>query len=110
MSISTKLNINGNSGLLSINGFVTREDGGRDNINRTVMFTSHHVGSRYTWISDEILPSIDDNLLPETASVWLPDFYSQPKNKIELFISRMNINSIILSGGFVPYYVCTQRH
>ena len=110
MRLSTKLNIDGDSGTISMNGFVTQEDGTRENVNRTVVFTSRHVGSRYIWVSDEILASIDDKLLPETASAWLPEFYRQPKSKFELFISRLNINSVMLSGEFVPYYVCTQRH
>ncbi|TPV37997.1 hypothetical protein FJW01_18480 [Pantoea deleyi] len=110
LRLSTKLNIDGNSGTLSMNGFVTREDGTRENVNRTVVFTSHHVGSRYTWVSDEILASIDDKLTPEMASAWFPAFYREPKSKVELFISRLNINSVMLSGEFVPYYVCTQRH
>jgi len=110
MRISTKLSLAGNSGSLSMNGFVTRDDGARENVNRTVVFTSHHVGSRYTWVSDEILASIDDKLSPETASAWLPEFYRQPKSKVNMFISRININSVMLSGEFIPYYVCTQRH
>lgn len=110
MRISTKLNIDGNSGTISMNGFVTGKDGVREDIKRTVVFTSHHSGSRYTWVSDEILTSIDDKLSPKTASMWLPHFYHQPKSKIELFISRININTVMLSGEFVPYYVCTQRH
>jgi len=110
LRLSTKLNIDGNSGTLSMNGFVIRQDGARENVNRTVVFTSHHAGLRYTWISDEVLASIDDRLSPETASAWLPQFYRQPESKVELFISRININSVMLSGEFVPYYVCTQRH
>lgn len=110
MRLSTKLNIDGNSGTLSMNGFVTSENGVRENVNRTVVFTSHHVGTRYTWVSEEILSSIDEKLSPELSIAWLPEFYRQPKRKVELFISRMNINSVMLSGEFVPYYVCTERH
>ncbi|MGD9425663.1 hypothetical protein ACLHDD_11020 [Pantoea sp. NSTU24] len=110
MRLSTKLNIDENSGTLAMNGFVTRSDGVRENVNRTVVFTSHHVGSRYTWVSDEVLASIDDKLSPETSNAWFPAFYRQPKSRIELFISRINIKSVMLSGEFIPYYVCTQRH
>lgn len=93
-----------------MNGFVVKENGERESVNRTVVFTSHHIGTRYTWISKEVISSIDENLSPELSRQWLPDFYRLPKNKVELYITRLNLNSVMLSGDFIPYYVCTQRH
>ncbi|MGK3144653.1 hypothetical protein [Pantoea sp. C2G6] len=110
MRLSTKLYIAGENGTLSLNGFVANENGQRESINRTITFKSDHTGPRYSWVSTEISPSIDENISPERLNQWFPAFYRQQNNKVELFITRVNVNSIMLSGEFVPYYICTQRH
>lgn len=110
MRLSTKLYIQADSGILSLNGFVAKENGQRESVNRTITFQSVHTGSRYTWVSTEILPSIDEKISPDLLNQWFPDFYRQQNSKIELFIKRVNVNSIMLSGEFVPYYICTQKH
>lgn len=110
MRLSTKIFVEGDSGKISMNGYIDKENGQRENVSRTIAFKNYHTGARYAWVSDEILPSIDENISPDMLKQWFPEFYREKNNKVEFFINRINANSIMLSGEFVPYYVCTQRH
>lgn len=110
MRISTKLFINDQKGAISLNGVITDGDNIKSYINRTIVFNNNKVADRFTWVSSEIIPSIDEDVTPEVLIKWLPNFYYSGGKKYELFIQRVNMNSVILLGEFVPYYVCSRRH
>lgn len=108
--ISTKLTLFNSSGTLSLNGVLIESNGNRQSLNRTIFFNSKQAEDRYTWISEEISPSIDEKISGEILQEWFPAFYVDKGGKIELYIKRININSIIISGEFLPYLICTKKH
>lgn len=110
MRLATKLYLNDSQGSLSLNGFILNETSQKSFVSRTIFFSSTNSKSRYSWTSTKIFSSIDEDISEPLLKKWLPTFYRENNKEVNLFIQKMNINSVILSGDFVPYYVCTQKH
>lgn len=108
--LSSKLRLNRDKGTLNLNGVLIANDGARKNLNRTIYFNSVNETEHYTWTSVKITPSIDEKIEEKELQLWLPDFYVHPGGSIQLYINRLNFNSITISGELLPYLICTAKH
>lgn len=110
LRLTSKLRLNRGEGTLTLNGVVIENDGARQSLNRTIHFNSVNDADHYSWTSIEITPSIDENITDKEVRVWLPGFYTTTGENIELYITRLNYNSITISGDLLPYLICTSKH
>ncbi|WP_075181766.1 hypothetical protein [Pantoea sp. 1.19] len=109
MRISSKLNFTGESGVLYLSGTLYRAKEPLGNINRAITFRSQRDGDRFSWTSTAITPSLEQDVSEELARRWLPAFYRSPDNSIEIYLDRVNLNSVLVSGELIPYYLCTAQ-
>lgn len=110
MSLSTQLFLESDHGSLSLNGFIINEKGQRMNVSRMILFKTKNIGTRYSWVSDEIISSIDENVSSDEQKKWFPPFYLHKDNKVEIYLKRLNFKSTLVSEAFLPYYICVNKN
>lgn len=110
LRLTSKLRLNQDKGILTLNGVLIGNDGSRKSLNRTIYFNSVNDAEHYTWTSVIITPSIDENASGKELQIWLPGFYTLAGENIQLYINRLNLNSITISGELLPYMICTTKH
>ncbi|MFB6328415.1 hypothetical protein ACE8EZ_20290 [Pantoea deleyi] len=110
LRLTSKLRLNRDKGVLTLNGVLIGDDGSRKSLNRTIYFNSVNDAQHYTWTSVKITPSIDENASGKELQLWLPGFYILSGENIQLYISKLNFSSITISGELLPYMICTTRH
>lgn len=110
LRLTSKLRLNRDKGVLNLNGVLIGNDGSRKSLNRTIYFNSVNDAEQYIWTSEKITPSIDENASAKELQLWLPGFYTLTGENIQLYISRLNFNSVTISGELLPYMICTTKH
>lgn len=111
MKVTNKLHIDHDKrGTISINGNVFDIKGNNEQVARTVNFSYENFKNRYILKPDGVYPSIDEHVSNETLAKWFPQFYVNGNKKTEIFIDRISFSSLLVSGEFLPFYVCAQLH
>lgn len=108
MRISSRLDYSHGSGVAYLSGGVYSGSKLITSVNRTVNFSGTNNAHTFTWTSTDITPTMDEHLDHTLAQKWLPPFYLIKGGKIKFHIYRVNIDSLVFSGVFEPYFICSR--
>ncbi|ENK9830956.1 hypothetical protein AB4F65_004951 [Escherichia coli] len=93
-------------------GFITLS-GTLDNGNNESLEISKKVNFNYSQNNDVITAKSvtihnypENEVLPEEANAWLPDFFIKPDTNITWVINRIGLNSWLFFSNPVPLYLC----
>lgn len=108
MRTTTKIKLSDNQGVMYLTGSVYKDNQQVAILNRAVYFTSSNTEYRYTWISNDIKPSMEEELPQNLAERWLPRFFLYKNEKRNYIIKRVNLESYLISGELIPYFICSK--
>lgn len=108
MRISSRLDYSHGNGIAYLSGGIYSGSKLINSVNRTVKFSGTNNAHIFTWTSTDITPAMEEHLDHILAQKWLSNFYLTKGGIIKFNIYRINLDSLIFSGVFEPYFICSR--
>ncbi|MDI3438276.1 hypothetical protein QLG07_02165 [Erwinia sp. V90_4] len=107
MVLSSRIYLNGNVGSLYLKGEIHESHGIIYTVSRMVDYKSSSEGYQFDWLSTSVEKQREENIPDDISEKWLPGFYTKENNHIRIYLNRINLDSILVSGELMPYYICS---
>lgn len=106
LSFSLKQKINLGRGVVTLSGVLYSGEEPQEYISKTVSFHYVKNGDIYSLTSDNISDSPQITLTVQQQRQWLPLFFSQPGEVLNLEMDRQGLSDWVVSSDAVPLYLC----
>lgn len=110
LNMSTKFSLVDNDGWVALRGYSIDTNGNKEELDRTIYFESEYKSGVYHLKSTKIITSINETIETKTLSKWFPNFYLEKNNDINIRITWVNFNSVVVNGEYLPFYLCTKKN
>lgn len=108
LHLSATLRLMGERGTLHLRGNLRKDNTHSDIIDRSIDFAIERINNLQIWTSVSVTRPEADKESESLLSDWLAPFYLSPGKAIRVSVDRINLNSVLISDEFAPYFVCSE--